>query len=318
MSPPDANVQRQPRGPSQDSTPATGGNLLYGAATFLFVVLAAGFFGSAPTFARIAFDEGMNSVGLQVFRFGITFCAVALVAVLFVRPNWRLTNRQISRLAAIALSTGIISFCYMTSVRHIQVGLASLIFFCFPIIVGVLTHFVGEERLTRRRSVAILIGFSGLVLVLGGNIGRPDPLGVALAFAAGCGVGFNFLMTPPLVRVLSPLVMTMSVTGLPFLFYSVLASVLEPTIAPSTPLAWVGVVGNGICYASGLGFMYATIRRLGAVRTAVFLNAEPLVSVLVAFLVLGEVLAPPQFAGAAVVLAGVVLMQWDRLAKLKI
>jgi drug/metabolite transporter (DMT)-like permease len=51
------------------------------------------------------------------------------------------------------------------------------------------------------------------------------------------------------------------------------------------------------------------IRRIGGTRTGILMLLEPVVGVLLAALVLGEALAPIQAVGAALVLAGALVLQ---------
>jgi drug/metabolite transporter (DMT)-like permease len=81
---------------------------------------------------------------------------------------------------------------------------------------------------------------------------------------------------------------------------------------PTEPRGWIGVTGNAVSYAVGLTCLFAAIRRLGAIRTAIAANLEPVISVTLAALVLGEALSAPQAMGALVVLAGILLAQSDR------
>jgi len=78
---------------------------------------------------------------------------------------------------------------------------------------------------------------------------------------------------------------------------------------PVTTRGWVGVAGNAVAYTVGLSCLFAAIQRLGAVTTAVAGNLEPVVSVALAAVVLGEALSGIQLVGGVVVLAGIALAQ---------
>ena len=83
---------------------------------------------------------------------------------------------------------------------------------------------------------------------------------------------------------------------------------------PVDTRGWVGVAGNAVAYTVGLSCLFEAIRRLGAVRTAIAGNLEPVISVALAAAVLGEALSAIQLAGGGVVLAGIALAQRDRAA----
>ena len=276
-----------------------------------FVVVTALFFGSGPTLARLAFDGGTGVLTLQIARFLVA--AVGLWAWLAVTGRIRPLPRARLPLilAMVLLSTGA-SFGYMTSVRSIPVPMASLTFFTFPLMVGPLAHLLGDERLTLRRVIALGVGFSGLALVLGGGLGDADPVGLAMAFGGGTCVAVSFQVSRRLTVDIAPTQLTATVAVGSGLLCGLLLTVHGDIHLPDTPRGWIGVLGNAASYAVGLTCLFASIRLLGAVRTAVAINLEPVISVALATVVLGEVLGATQMLGAAVVLGGIALAQSGR------
>lgn len=276
-----------------------------------FVVVTALFFGSGPTLARLAFDGGTGVLTLQIARFLVA--AVGLWSWLAITGRIRPVPRARIPLilAMVLLSTGA-SFGYMTSVRSIPVPVASLTFFTFPLMVGPLAHLIGDERLTLRRVAALGVGFSGLALVLGGGLRDADPAGLAMAFGGGTCVAVSFQVSRRLTVDIAPTQLTATVAVGSGLLCGILLAVHGEIQLPGTAGGWVGVLGNATSYAVGLTCLFASIRHLGAVRTAVAINLEPVISVALATLVLGEILSATQMLGAAVVLGGIALAQSGR------
>lgn len=276
-----------------------------------FVVVTALFFGSGPTLARLAFDGGTGVLTLQIARFLVA--AVALWGWLVlsgrVRPIPR--HRVPLVVAMVLLSTGA-SFGYMTSVRSIPVAVASLTFFTFPLMVGPLAHLIGDERLNPRRVAALAVGFSGLALVLGGGMADADPVGLGLAFGGGTCVAISFQVSRRLTIDIPPTQLTATVAVGSGLICAAALALNGEIQLPGTTRGWIGILGNAASYAVGLTCLFASIRHLGAVRTAIAINLEPVVSVTLATLVLGQILSPTQMLGAAVVLGGIALAQSAR------
>lgn len=290
----------------EPATPKPAGDLV----GYLLLGTTALFFGTAPTFAKLAFDGGIDALSLQVFRFAITFGAV-LIMVLALRHLPRVERRHLPRLMMLALCTAVSSYCYMTAVDHVSVAVASLTFFTFPLIVGPLSHLLGFDRLNPRKLLAIVVAFAGLCMVLGGDL-ELNWLGVSLAFAAGCTVAASFVVSRPLTQDLPSLTITAFATGIPCVLYLFYATVQSDLVLPNTQLGAIGVLGNALCYAVGLVCLYGSIARLGALRTAILINAEPLISVGAAFLILGQGIAPLQMIGGAIVVLGILLVTTDR------
>lgn len=280
---------------------------------YLLVALVAIFFGIAPTFAKIAFDGGAGPVTLQLGRF--ILAVVVLWTIVGVRGLASPVPSHLwPVLAALMVTTALASFGYMTSVRFIPVPLASLTFFVFPLMVGPLSHLLGHERLTPLRLLALAIGFGGLSLVLGADLADADPIGVAMAFGAGTCVALSFLLTRHLSGWIRPMHLTaMITTGCMVVF--ALATIVEGIRLPTGDTPWVGFAVNVACYVVGLSSLYGAIARLGSVRVAVVGNMEPVVSLATAWLLVGQVLGPWQMLGAGVVIAGILLMQVERLRR---
>jgi drug/metabolite transporter (DMT)-like permease len=77
--------------------------------------------------------------------------------------------------------------------------------------------------------------------------------------------------------------------------------------------AWGGLLYSAV-FAVVVAYIiwYTSVQRVGNARTAIYSNLLPVVAVLVGWLVLGDRLTLLQTAGAAVVLAGLIVTRWGR------
>lgn len=280
----------------------------------VLVVVTALFFGVAPTFARLAFDGGTGAMTLQFMRFGFATIGLWLLLGLAGR-RVAVRRRHLALLIAMILVSGGASYGYMTSVRTIPVPVASLVFFTFPLMVGPLAHLIGDERLTVRRLAALVVGFAGIALVLEGGLAHADPLGLALAFGGGTCVAISFQISRRLTVDIPPMALTAIIASASAVGWGAFLLLHGEFDLPVTPTGWTGVIGNAIGYTVGLTCLFAAIQRLGAVRTAVAVNLEPVISVVFAGVVLGEALTGIQLVGGAVVLAGIALAQSERRSR---
>src|SRR5437763_758383 len=78
---------------------------------------------------------------------------------------------------------------------------------------------------------------------------------------------------------------------------------------PRRASGWAGVLGVPFFYAFAMIGLFWASARLGAVRTGFFMNFEPIAAILLAALILDQVLAPVQLAGAALVIAALYLFR---------
>jgi drug/metabolite transporter (DMT)-like permease len=83
---------------------------------------------------------------------------------------------------------------------------------------------------------------------------------------------------------------------------------------PTTALGWSGLMGSALCYAVAMTSVLFAAAALGATRVAVVMNVEPIASLVLTFLILGERLRLIQLVGVALVIVGIFLFRPRRAA----
>jgi drug/metabolite transporter (DMT)-like permease len=84
-----------------------------------------------------------------------------------------------------------------------------------------------------------------------------------------------------------------------------------PTQVPAA--AWPGLIGIGVFSAAiAIQAFYASAARIGAARAALLTTVQPIVVIVLGVSFLSEAFTPVRAAGAAIVLAGVLLAQFAR------
>lgn len=185
--------------------------------------------------------------------------------------------------------------------------------FTTPLWVIVLSPLLLGERLTLVRSVAALLGFLGIIIVV-----RPDMSGVnaGMLAAAGCAIffGLTFILTKRLTK-------TQTITAIMFyltamqLVFGLIASGFDgdialPTVQTAPLLSLVGACGliGHFCIANALKIAPATI------VAPIDFARLPIIAV-IAMLVYGEALDIWVFVGAVVIFAGNYLNIWFETRK---
>ncbi|MGF1611398.1 MAG: EamA family transporter, partial [Kiloniellales bacterium] len=79
---------------------------------------------------------------------------------------------------------------------------------------------------------------------------------------------------------------------------------------PTTGVAgWGALAATILCFAAAFLGMFAGVRMIGALRTSMIMNLEPVATIGLAVLLLGESLTAQQLVGAALVLGAVAVAQ---------
>ena len=179
-----------------------------------------------------------------------------------------------------------------------------------PAMTAVAAHLLGDERLDRLRSGALLVVFAGIGLVVGfeGAQGL-DPVGLALALLAAVACAASILWTSRVLRRGNPLAVNAHAVLTGAAAYLAIVAVQGGPAWPVTLLGWVGLLGASLAYAAGFVSIFLAIGLLGPFRVAAIGNLEPLIAVGFAVAVLGETPTVAQGAGMLVVLAALAGLQ---------
>jgi drug/metabolite transporter (DMT)-like permease len=281
--------------------------------TFLCVGSAAAF-GAMAVLGKLAYEEGATVGTLLAVRF---LLAAALFWALVLANGPAGEIRALGgRDVVVALALGACGYAtqaggYFAALERIDASLVSLLIYTFPAIVAVAAVILGRERIDARRLAALGLASGGLVLVLASaGAGALDPLGAALGVGAAVVYSAYILVSEGVAGRMRPSVLSALVcTGAaaPLTVGSALLGELRPgelTVAGWGWLACLAVVSTVV----SISLFFAGLRRVGPTTASILSTAEPLVTVLLAFLVFGETLGVVQLVGGALVLAAVLVL----------
>lgn len=272
------------------------------------VVFAAVCFGVAPVFARLAYHGGMDVLTLATLRCAAP-AAVILVGLRLSGRWMRLAPGVLRSHLALGITMVGSSYGYLGAINYIPVGLAVLILFTFPLLVGLISRFTGGEPLTPLRLGAIVVAFLGLALAVGVSFESLDPRGIALALLAAVSVSVQITWGAVLVRQSTPALVTFYMMLSAAVMLAVLLGLAGGPVLPIGASGWLAAVAAVASFLVAMLCFFAGLGRIGPVPAALAVNLEPLVALGAAFVILGEALGPLQLVGAAMVLAAVTVGQ---------
>jgi drug/metabolite transporter (DMT)-like permease len=281
----------------------------------LFCLASAAGFGAMGVFGKLAYDEGATVGTLLATRFVLAAALFWLIAVLAggARDLRALPGRDVGiALALGALGYGAQAGSFFAALDRIDASLLSLIVYTYPVIVTVAAVALRREPASGRTAVALALASTGLVLVLAGAAaGALDALGTVLGLGAAVVYSGYILISQGVAARVGPLVLsTLVCTGAATtLTLSGLAGGdLDPASVSATGYIWLG----GLAVVSTVGaiaLFFAGLRRVGPSAASILSTVEPVVTVVLAFVVFGESLGPAQLAGGALVLMAVVAVR---------
>jgi probable blue pigment (indigoidine) exporter len=274
-------------------------------------LLGAFSFACADVLIKVTFRAGADALTASTLR-GIVGLAFLMLWLRFGQKSASVSPRA----RRIALALGVLFaanvFLVFKAVEAIEVPIAILTYFVYPLLTGISAAAVGLEPLSWKGAVAALIAFVGLGVMLGAHPAGLALAGVVAALAAAVCRVLLLLLTRALLQGVNPLAITLyslvSSTGL-FVLASLVLLDWQP---PATALGWVAVIALGISVMGGILGVFASTGRIGPFRTALFMNLEPLLTTIGSAVVLDEVITPVQALGGALMLGALMAFQLRR------
>lgn len=284
------------------------------------LILLAAIWGMSFLFIKVA-DETLAPLQVALGRTG--FGLLTLLLILAGRREGLPTDRKIwLHLAVAALLLNVIPFSLFaygeTRTTSVLAGIwnATTPLITLPIALLMLS----DERATAQRVVGLIVGFVGVLLVLGfwQGIGGHAFVGNMACLGAAVSYGVGFPYTGRFLAHRSD--STLSLAGGQLVCATFELAIVTPfftVMPPALPLKVVGSVlvlgalGTGIAYILN----YSLIRETGATIASTVTYLIPLFSTLLGVLVLAEALTWNEPVGAAIVVLGVAISQGrlDRL-----
>lgn len=292
----------------------------------LLVLLSAACFGAMAVFAKLAYAEGVTAPTLVLLRFLVAAALMVVLSLALARRRRTLAppaTRPVlePRTVGAALGLGALGYAtqatfYFTALEHADAAVVALVFYTYPGLVVLAALGLGRERPTTTRVAALLVATAGTLLVLlgSGPLGF-DSVGVLLALGAALTYTVYILVSDATVRHVAPLTLSTLVTvgaAAALGVRALLVGDLDLDVG-AAGWAWVLCIAVVSTVVAVTAF-FAGLQRTGPSSASILSTFEPVATVVLAGLVLGEVLTALQAVGGVLVLVSAVLVQLRRRA----
>ena len=270
---------------------------------YALIALAAVLWATLGPAARYALERGIHPLEVSFWRalFAGTLFGVHALAT----GGGRIARRDIPAFLAFALFGVTFLFsAYFQTVRLGGAALAAVLLYTAPVWVVIASALLLREPITRAKAAALGLTLAGVVLVASGAGGLNIS---AAAIAWGLAASFAYAAYYLFGKRYFPRY------GVPtvFLYALLLGAVgLYPLVewSPKVPMDWIVFAWLALVPTWAAYFVYGI--GLGAVeagRAATIAMLEPVVTALIAYWLWGEDLGARGYAGAVLVLAGVLV-----------
>ena len=281
---------------------------------FALLFLLAFIWGSSFTLIKVVVPH-LPPLSLTLWRVALA-ALVLVVAAWWRRESLRFSPHGWLWIALAGLTGSVLPFSLISwGEEHIDSGLAAILISITPFMVLLLAHvFTRDERITPARALGMVLGLSGVVVLIGPrsllHLGEDAVRQLAVAGAALC-----YALNTLIVRHLQVAHVEEARSG-PVALAAAIMIVSALMLAPAT-IYWEGLIWPDAitaALAATLGVvhtalatlvMFAIIARVGATFFATINFLIPIIGYLLGVFALGEAVSWRALAALALVLAGI-------------
>ena len=281
----------------------------------MFVLSAGTLWGVMGVFVRKLGTYGFSPLQIACLR--ILFGAVLflLITAIFRRDLLKIQPRDVGLFLGMGLlSLLLFTVCYFTTISLASLSVAAILLYTSPIWVMMMSAVCFRENITRRKLLCAAMAFGGCVLVSGiGSAASLSPMVIVTGLLSAVGYGLYSIFGTFALRKYQPL----TVTTYAFLFGAAGALLLCNPAQIARVICESGQPGRLVLLITVTAFVTAVLpyllytvglSRMRASAAAIMASIEPVVATTAGALVFGEALTVPAFAGIALVLGAIVVL----------
>jgi len=280
-----------------------------------YIAIASIAFGIMPILAKLAYKGGANAINTLALRF--TFASIILFFYIKTKKlSLRLNKDQIK----LILFMGVIGYS-MTSIllfiayNYIDVGIAGMILHTYPLMVMVLSIVIYKEKFKLKKFLYLMVTTIGVFIMLDVKVGSINTIGVVLVLlSALCYAIYVLGASNDKVKNINSYVMTFYISVISAIVGSATGIV---TNSFNNPINFYGIISILlIAFISTVVALMAFIKGvklIGPTNAAIFSALEPIVSLVLGVIVLGESISFKIIIGSTIIILAMIQLAKDTI-----
>jgi drug/metabolite transporter (DMT)-like permease len=292
---------------------------------YFYIAMATFLWGVAATLGRAAFTGRLLPRGevlrpidpLILSQSRTTFSLLVLVCVLGILRGWRqlrVPPADFGRMFLLGiLGVAASNYFYYLAIQRTNVATAIILQYTAPVWVLLYSVARGLQKATLRRVLAVGLAITGIALVIGifaGHGLRLDRVGITAAMLAAFSFSFYNLGGHSVLLRFDRWTVLLYVILSASLFWMVINPPWKIAAAHYSNAQWLFLlVFSLVSVLAPFAFYFAGLQHLEPTRAIVVSCLEPVFSIVIAAITLGEVVRPVQSLGVVLVLLAIVVVQ---------
>ena len=265
---------------------------------------------------KAAYRYGVDATTLLALRMLYSLPMFLAMGLMAARAQpLRPTRRDVAEFVLLGgLGYYAASYFDFLGLKYISAALERMILFIYPTLVVLMTAVRKRERISGRVGMALLLCYAGIALAVGHDL-RTGPgadvlRGGALVFLGALSFALYLVRVGPMLARFGSTHVTAWATTAASVFVIAQFAMLRPLAVLAQPwqVQLLSLAMAVFATVLPIWLVVEAIRRIGAGPAAIIGSLGPVLTLILAWGLLGESLGPLSLAGAALVIAGVWLV----------
>lgn len=284
----------------------------------LFALICALSYSVNPVLGKLGYATGLSTVSILQGRF--VFAVIGMVLVFpffdraFLKPSFEVIKRSFVIGTFILIPMNLL---YVFSLKGIPASLMSLITYLYPLAVLLMSRAFLGKAIKKHHALSIgLIVLGSFCVFSDALMVNISPVTLSIAIVAMLFYAAYMVAFERLGQRQNPLHIT---------FWSLLITAIGLLFIPSDQPLWNMTAPQlGVCFAYGIistmmatVFLFLAISALGAIEAGIFCSFEPIFTICVSAVVLGEDITTTRLMGMVLLVAAIVIPNYRNLKQNK-
>lgn len=284
----------------------------------IYIIISTIGFSVIPILAKIGFNSGSNSSTMLFYRFLLS--AVFFIAYkAFKNKNIFLDNKKLYKFFIISSAAyGTQCLLFFSAFKYISPSIGQLVYYIYPIFVTISAFFFLNEPISFKKVICILLSIIGCGLILISPWDNFQLKGILMVISASIMSTIYITLNKKVLSHIDSLIAITYVSigcTIYFFCYGLATNTLELNINFKTFICililtfWSTIIGL-FSFLKGLSL-------IGASKASVISLLEPLMTVLLSYMIFSTTLTINQIFGGIIIILSIYLFENKRLRQNK-
>jgi len=282
---------------------------------FIAILASAAGYAFLPVFTRLIYRlSDLQPTDIALWRF--IFATPTIWLVILLRERWQPHKRPpasipVLRLLPLGFLYAVATVITFVGLHYIAASLFIVLFYTYPAMVALIALVMGQ-RLPLIGWIALVLTLIGVILTVPDFSGleQNSIIGIVIAFGDAFVIAVYFLVAGRVMEGIASMGRGTAwvITGT-FLMLLFIIPIYGLSL-PANLQIWLMLLALAVfSTAMPILLINVGIQLIGAPQASIISSAEPLMTMLLAMLLLGEILLPVQWLGGILIVAGVILLE---------